>query len=153
MRTQSFAFVAAAVLLTPLATLAQTTQPISPSARAGIDAGNQAWIDGVKAGNVAPIIATYSEEAVDCGPTGNCIQGRLRIEQHMKTQMAKTGLARSASVSSWGSTQHGNFVYEWGQAEATFNGGNKIIDQYLTVWQKQSDGTWKIFRNLVIPKN
>jgi ketosteroid isomerase-like protein len=135
----------------PAATIAQTA-PASPSARAGIDAGNQAWIDGVKAGDVAPIIATYAPNAVDCGPAGTCLEGRNQIEQHMKTQLAKTGRARSASVSSWGSIQHGNFVYEWGQAQAAFDGGNRVVDSYLTVWQKQPDGSWKIFRNLVIPE-
>ncbi|HEX3985590.1 MAG TPA: DUF4440 domain-containing protein [Acidobacteriaceae bacterium] len=152
MQAQSFVLLAAAVLALPVTGLAQTTST-SPPAHAGIDAGNQAWIDGMKAGNVAPIIATYSEDAVDCGATGNCIQGRLPIEEHMKTQMARTGPALSASVRSWGSTQHGNFVYEWGEAEASFKGSNKVIDQYLTVWQKRPDGTWKIFRNLVIPKS
>ena len=137
-------------LLLPLAAPAQTT-PTSPSARAAIDAGNQAWIDGVKAGDVARIIATYARQSVDCGPTGACISGRAAIEQHMKPEYAKLGRAASASVASWGSTQTGNFVYEWGQAQATFPGGTTISDKYLTVWQRQTDGSWKIFRNLVIP--
>ncbi|MGB9028471.1 MAG: DUF4440 domain-containing protein [Acidobacteriaceae bacterium] len=136
--------------LFPSAILAQTTTP-SSSARAGIDAGNQAWIAGVKAGEVAPIIATYAQSAVDCGPAGDCIEGRPQIEQHMRTQMAKLGRARSAAVSSWGSVQRGNFVYEWGQAQATFAAGQRVVDKYVTVWQQQSDGSWKIFRNLVIP--
>jgi ketosteroid isomerase-like protein len=121
------------------------------TARAGIDAGNQAWIDGVKAGDVARIIATYTENAVDCGPSGECITGRTQIEQHMTTQLASLGRARSASVQSWGSSQQGNFVYEWGQAKATFDGGKRLVEKYLTVWQRQADGSWKIFRNLVIP--
>lgn len=146
-----FALLVLSLLFHTAVTFAQTT-PASPSARASINAGNQAWIDGVKLGTVDSIIATYSERSVDCGPTGNCIIGRPRIEQHMKTEYAKLGRATSASVSSWGSTQSGNFVYEWGQAQATFAGGKNIVDKYLTVWQKQPDGTWKIFRNLVIPE-
>ena len=125
---------------------------LSESARAGIDAGNQAWIDGVKAGNVARIIATYAENAVDCGPTGECFTGRARIEERMTEHLRKVGRARSASVQSWGSTEQGSFVYEWGQAEATFDRGEKLVEKYLTVWQEQPDGGWKIFRNLVIPE-
>jgi ketosteroid isomerase-like protein len=121
------------------------------SVRAAINAGNQAWMDGVKAGNIPLIIATYAEDAVDCGPTGKCTKGRLLIEQHMKTQLASHGRARSASVKTWGASQHGNFVYEWGQAGATFNSGTNLVDKYLTVWQLQADGSWKIFRNMVIP--
>jgi ketosteroid isomerase-like protein len=147
-----FTFLLLALLLLPAVTLAQAT-PVSPSARAGIDAGNQAWIDGVKAGDVAHIIATYAEHSVDCGPTGACIEGRPQIEQHMQTEYAKLGRATSASVRSWGSTQSGDFVYEWGKAQATFAGGKNIVDKYLTVWQRQPDGSWRIFRNLVIPSN
>ena len=84
------------------------------SPRAAIDAGNQAWIDGVKAGDVERIIATYAEDAVDCGPTGQCIRGRLQIERQMTTQLASLGRARSAAVKTWGLTEQGSFVYEWG---------------------------------------
>jgi ketosteroid isomerase-like protein len=125
--------------------------PASASARAGIDAGNQAWIDGVKSANIDMILATYTEEAVDCGPSGECFKGKSQIAQHMKTQLASLGRARTAVVTSWGSTQQGSFAYEWGQAEATYADDKKLVDKYLTVWQQQPDGSWKIFRNLVIP--
>ena len=141
---------AATCLLSTSASGQIVTRAVPP--KAGIDAGNQAWIDGMKAGDVARIVATYAEGAVDCGPSGECYRGRTQIEQHMTTQLASLGRARSASVESWGSSQHGDFVYEWGQAEAGFASGKKIVDKYLTVWQRQSDGSWKIFRNLVIPE-
>ena len=140
---------AASSLFSPL--LLAQSRITDASARAGVDAGNQAWIDGVKSGDVARIAATYAEDAVDCGPSGECIRGRREIEQQMKTQLATRGRARSATVNSWGSTQQGNFVYEWGQAEATFDGGKRLVEKYLTAWQRQPDGSWKIFRNMVIP--
>ncbi|HTB96204.1 MAG TPA: DUF4440 domain-containing protein [Terracidiphilus sp.] len=126
--------------------------PTSASAKLGIDAGNQAWIDGVKAGNVPLVLATYADDAVDCGPSGECFKGRREIEQHMKAQLASLGRAESAQVASWGSTQQADFVYEWGRAQATYAGGKKLVDNYLTVWHQQPDGSWKIFRNLVIPE-
>ncbi len=121
------------------------------TARAGIDAGNQAWIEGMKTGNVGLITATYAEGGIDCGPTGECFRGRAEIAAHIQALIARRGRAREASVKTWGSSEHGNFVYEWGQAEATFDGG-KLVDKYLTVWQRQADGRWKIFRNMVIPE-
>jgi len=126
-------------------------QSATAAARAAIDAGNQAWVEGVKAGDVKRILATYTNDAVDCGPAGVCFRGLQQIEQHMTAQVASLGRARSAHVTTWGSSQHGNFVYEWGQAEAVFEGGKKLVDKYLTVWQHQPDGSWKIFRNMVIP--
>ena len=126
-------------------------QTPTTSARVAIDAGNHAWIDGIKAGDMKRIAATYTEDAVDCGPTGECIRGRFQIERHMTTQLESFGRARSAAVKTWGSTEQGSFVYEWGEAEATFSGGQRLAERYLTAWQEQPNGTWKIFRNMVIP--
>ena len=126
---------------------------IESDARREIDAGNQAWVDGMKQGNAAPIAATYTEDAVDCGPTGDCVRGRAAIEQHIKDQLGKLGRAQSAFVTSIGSVEQGNFVYEWGRAEAAFANGTKVVDRYLTVWQKQPNSSWKIFRNMVIPQD
>jgi hypothetical protein len=69
MRMGTVLIALATASLFPVAIAAQTGA-VTASARAGIDAGNQAWIDGVKAGDVTPIIATYTVHAVDCGPTG-----------------------------------------------------------------------------------
>jgi ketosteroid isomerase-like protein len=126
-------------------------QPIEAGARKQIDRGNQAWVDGMKQGSVGLIAATYAPDAVDCSPEGECIRGRAAIEGHMKEEIAKLGKADSASVTSIGSVQQGRFIYEWGQAEAHFPSGKTITDRYLTAWQEQLDGNWKIFRNLVIP--
>ena len=128
------------------------SQPTMPP-RAGIDAGNQAWIDGMKSGDIAKISATYAEEAVDCDSGGDCRKGRLEIERHMRAQLTASGRARSATVKSLGLSQNGGFVYEWGRAEAEFISGKKLAENYLTVWRRQADGSWKIFRNLVIPDN
>jgi ketosteroid isomerase-like protein len=138
------------LLLVAPACLAQG-KTIEPSARKGIDAGNQAWIGGMKSGDAAPIAATYADDALDCDPTGECVRGRAAIEERTRALLARWGRAKSASVSSKGAVQEGGFVYEWGSAEASFANGKKIADRYLTVWQRQQDGSWKIFRNMVIP--
>jgi ketosteroid isomerase-like protein len=140
-----------ALLLFSASCVAQSAA-IEPGARKQIDAGNQAWVDGMKRGSVEPIVATYTEDALDCGPSGDCLRGRAAIEQHMKDRFGKLGNARSAFVTSIGSVQQGDFVYEWGQAEAWFTNGQKEVDRYLTVWQRQTNASWKIFRNMVIPK-
>ena len=99
------------LLLISPACLAQSGK-IEASARKGIDAGNQEWIDGMKQGLAAPIATTYMEDGLDCGPTGDCIRGRGAIEQHMKEQIEKLGRAQSASVKSVGAVQQKDFVYE-----------------------------------------
>jgi hypothetical protein len=92
-RMKKLIFLIALSALFPVAMIAQSGT-VAALARAGIDAGNQAWIDGVKTGNIALITATYAEDAIDCGPTGECFRGRLQIERHMRTQFTILGRAR-----------------------------------------------------------
>ncbi len=138
-------------LLLCCATCLAQSKPIDSDARLQIDAGNQQWVDAMKQGNAAMLVPGNTEGSVDCSPEGNCIRGRSALGEHMKEEMARLGKAESASVVSMGSVQQGRYVYEWGEAKAHFANGKDIEDRYLTVWQKQPDGSWKIFRNLVMP--
>ena len=139
------------ILLVSCGSAAQSS--IDPAARKAIDAGNQAWIDGMESGDAASIAEIYARDAVDCSSEGNCIRGRVAIENYFKQRLASAGPARSATVTSIGSVQQGDFVYEWGRSQAVLANGRKIGGRYLTAWQKQRDGTWKIFRNMPIPND
>lgn len=130
---------------------AAQTKAIDPAARKDIDAGNQAWAKGMKDGRAAPIAATYAENALDCAATGECVKGRAAIEDYLTARIAKLGRATFAVATSLGSVQQGDFVYEWGRAEVSFGDGQKVAHRYLTVWQRQPGGDWKIFRNMPIP--
>jgi hypothetical protein len=66
----------AACCLSLAATVAQSTKT---SARAGIGAGNQAWIDGVKNGDVALIIATYAEMLLTVTLRASAFGGALKL--------------------------------------------------------------------------
>lgn len=127
------------------------SKPIDPLARKFIDAGNQAWVDGMKSGQVGGVAAVFAADALDCGATGECLKGRAAIEASLKARVARFGRAQSASVSSSGAVERGDFVYEWGSSKAEYAGGRTLGGSYLTVWRHEPDGTWKIFRNMGIP--
>jgi ketosteroid isomerase-like protein len=127
------------------------SKPIDADARRGIDAGNQLWVDAMKQGDAAMLVPGNTVDTVDCSAEGNCLRGSVAVDAHAKEEMAKTGKADSASVVSVGSVQQGRYVYEWGEAKAHFVHGQSVLDRYLTVWQKQPDGSWQVFRNLVMP--
>lgn len=124
---------------------------IDARARKDIDAGNLAWVNGMKSGDAKAIAATYAADAVDCAAGGECVRGRPAIEAHFKARFVKLGHALEASATSSGSVQQGDFVYEWGRADVSFPGSPKTSHRYLTVWQRQATGEWKIFRNMPIP--
>jgi ketosteroid isomerase-like protein len=139
--------------LFPRASCFAQANGIESAARDSIRAGNLAWVNGVKNGDMTQIAATYSDDALDCGQNGECEKGRSAIEKHLRERFEKAGRASDASVASAGSVQAGDSVYEWGSARAVFANGYKIEGRYLTVWQRQKDGSFKIFRNLAIPED
>jgi ketosteroid isomerase-like protein len=114
----------------------------SDSARREIAAGNTAWIEGMKRADARLIASSYAEDAVDCSPTGECIKGRAAIERQFQDRVEKLGRAQSASVTSKGSVQQADFIYEWGEAEASFPNGAKVAGSYLTVWRPKPGGGW-----------
>jgi hypothetical protein len=82
---------------------------------------------------------------------GRLYSGACSDRVAIKEQIEKLGRAQSATVTSRGAAQQMEFVYKWGRAVASFANGKKVVDEYLTVWQRQPDGSWRIFRNMVIP--
>jgi ketosteroid isomerase-like protein len=101
-------------------------------------------------GDAALIANTYTEDALECGPTGECERGRAAILASIQKRLASSGPAFVAQVRSAGSSRQGDFVYEWGASRAEFSDGRKREGRYLTIWRRDGD-TWRIFRNLSIP--
>jgi ketosteroid isomerase-like protein len=120
------------------------------SPEVAIQQGNHHWIVGMQNGDATLIVNTYTEDAVDCGPSGECERGRGAILASIQKRLAASGNATIAKVRSAGSSRQGEFVYEWGSSLAQFADGRKREGRYLTVWRRQGD-TWKIFRNISIP--
>lgn len=117
-----------------------------------IAAGNQDWIDGLKSRDALRIAATYDDEAINCSATGQCVNGRPAIEQQMKTRVGSMAAVADAWVHSASTVLEGDLAYEWGSAGFRFADGKEFSGRYMTVWRRQRDGSWKIFRNLSLPK-
>ena len=142
-------FLLLALFFASLTSMAQTG--VDQSLQSAVTAGNQAWIDGMRSGNAASIAAMFTNDAVNCSPDGQCVSGTGAIEQLMRSRMASMGRALSANVTSASLVRDRDLAYEWGVSEANFDGGRSIRGRYLTVWQRQPGGTWKILRNMGLP--
>ncbi len=116
--------------------------------RADVDAGNREWIAGFKAGDAALMTRSYAPDGLFCGATGECIKGAAAIEAHYQEVLRRFGRAASASVRSAALRVDGDLAFESGRAEARFPHGRTLQGRFSTVWKRQPDGHWKIFRNL-----
>ncbi len=127
---------------------AQDGGSLPASLRADVDAGNREWIEGFKAGDAALMTRSYAPDGLFCGPTGECIKGAAAIEAHYQDVLRRFGHAASASVRSAALRVDGDLAFESGRAEARFSDGRTLQGRFSTVWKRQTDGHWKIFRNL-----
>lgn len=104
--------------------------------------------------DTATIAEPYTADAVFVTPDGTATRGRTAIEQLYRDRFAKSGPALETKIVSEELMLDGDFAYERGRGSITrLVEGKRVTDwaRFLTVWQRQPDGNWKIFRNVVLP--
>lgn len=121
------------------------------AAAADIDKANQDWAVAMVHGDAATAAAAYMTDAVFCDTAGNCTRGRDAIEKLTQARLQEHGLPRSAAAHSERRVAADGFVYEWGEASLVTSYGKTDTKHFLTVWQRQDNGHWLIYRNLVLP--
>jgi len=134
--------------------IAVDTRSGDPKLDRAIEKANSEFIAAMKTGDAAPIAAPYTDDAVFIAFDGTCTQGRTEIEKMYRARFERSGLASSTKVNSERLVVDGELAYESGYAEIRslkqgkleINGG-----RFLTVWQRQAAGEWKILRNVVLP--
>ena len=119
-----------------------------------VQKANAEWAEAMKTGDAVVIAAPYADDAVFVLPDGKALQGRAAIEALYRDGFAKGGLASATKIDSKSLVRDDDLAYESGNADITVMRQGKPVTRggrYLTVWQAQADGTWKIMRNLVLP--
>jgi uncharacterized protein (TIGR02246 family) len=119
--------------------------------RQAIDQANAKGVDAMTRGDSAGMVANYADDAVVMDPGAPPRRGRGEIG----ASLAK--YVRSAKVSDYKYNTvsvdvAGDYAIETGSVEwtTTPNGGKPMHNKgkYLTVWKKQADGSWKIYRDI-----
>ena len=116
-----------------------------------IEDANAKYIDALIRGDTVGMLANYAEDAVVMDPGRPPSRGRAEVGANFarKIQSAKVSdeKATTASVD-----VAGDYAIETGSYDVTVTpkGGKPMHDKgkYLTVWKKQADGSWKIYRDI-----
>jgi ketosteroid isomerase-like protein len=109
-----------------------------------------------KANSDFEIAMTKSDTAtaVFVSPDGTAAKGRAVIEQLYRDRFAKSGPALETKIVSEELMLDGDFAYERGRGSIARRVREESATdwaRFLTVWRRQPDGGWKIFRNVVLP--
>jgi len=134
----------------PLDTIA-----ILASARSEIDAANAAWLPGLQRRDAAAIAAAYADSGLFVASNGTVTRGRAAIARMYAERFPRMRPIRAGAVLQDGLVVLGpTRIVEWGHgwielaperdgAPPEHSGGT-----YLTVWEREADGRWRIVRNL-----
>jgi len=115
---------------------------------------NAEWAAAMKTGDAVVIAAPYTDDSVFVLADGKSLQGRAAVEQMYRDGFQKGGPASTTKIDSKRLVRDGDMAYESGYAEVGVVRQGKPVtrgSRYLTVWQAQADGAWKILRNIVLP--
>ena len=120
--------------------------------RQAIDQATAKYVDAVTRGDSIGIVATYADDAVFMSSGEPAHRGRGEIGATV-AKFVQSGTKVSDYKQNTASVDvAGDYAIETGSYEITMTpkGGKLIHDKgkYLTVWKKQADGSWKIYRDI-----
>jgi uncharacterized protein (TIGR02246 family) len=122
------------------------------SVRQSIETGHQQIASAFKAGDVAAAAAVYAPDALVMGPNEPVMRGAA-IAEGLKGMFQQVSFP-SITLTTSDVTVSGDYAFEHGTFDWTVQpkapGAPAVPDKgkYLTVWQKQADGSWKLYRDI-----
>ena len=127
--------------------------PDSAVVRHAIDTANARYADAFKRGDAASLVASYTDDAVVMPPNMAAWEGRAAISQGFAGFLSQFSLVdvrlttKDVIVTAYYAIERG--TYSWTLHPKTGTGPD-IIDtgKYLTVWEQQEDGSWRITRDI-----
>jgi len=153
--TKKFALcIATVVFLTVLPTELLAHHSGDPKLDRAVEKANSEFILAMKTGDAATIAAPYTDDASFITIDGACVKGRTEIEKMYRDRFARFGLAHSTTINSKKLVVDNDLAYESGYGEIGLLKDGKVSihgGRFLTVWQRQTNGDWKILRNVVLP--
>ena len=125
-------------------------------ARKAIDNGNAQWVDAWDKADASLIAGLFAPEGILLGRNGKFFKGPDQIFQRQKTIMEGAGKGVKATVTTVDLWLDGDTAYETGKYSYKYQEkGQPITEEgrYVTIWKRQSDGSWKIIMDMGVPKN
>ncbi|HSQ29125.1 MAG TPA: DUF4440 domain-containing protein [Gemmatimonadaceae bacterium] len=131
------------------------TAAILASARPEIDAANAAWLPGLQRRDAAAIAAAYADSGLFIAGDGTVTRGRAAVARMYAARFPRLRPIRAGAVvqdglSVLGPTRIAEWGHAWLELAPERDGGppGRSGGTYLTVWQREADGHWRIVRNL-----
>ena len=132
------------------------TDPALVEVRKAIDKGNAQWVEAWDKADASLIASLFAEDGVLLGRNGKMFKGPKQIFERQKTVMESASKGVKATVTTVDLWLDGTTAYETGIYSYKFQENGKPVNEegrYVTIWKRQSDGSWKIASDMGVPKN
>ena len=132
------------------------TDPALAEVRKAIDKGNAQWIEAWNKADASLIASLFAEDGVLLGRNGKMFKGPKQIFDRQKGVMESSGKGVKATVTTVDLWLDGITAYETGTYSYKFQENGKPVNEegrYVTIWKRQSDGSWKIASDMGVPKS
>lgn len=152
------------VLLTARPAFSQTKNPpavpevtseIFAEAKRAIDKGNAEWVEAWEKGNPEMVAAIFTDDAVMLSQGGRVFKGRQQILERQKAAMQGVTRPVKVSVITVKIWLDGDTAYETGKYKYEYTEKGKPTTEegrYVTMWKRQSDGSWKLSMDMAVPE-
>jgi uncharacterized protein (TIGR02246 family) len=132
-----------------------TTPAALAEVRQAIDKGNAQWIEAWDKADASLLAQLFAQDGVLLGRNGKIFKGPQQILERQKPVMEGAGKGVKATVTTVDVWLNGETAYETGKYSYKYQEkGKPVIEEgrYVTIWNRQSDGSWKIIVDMGIPK-
>ena len=146
-----------AATLSALCILASSAQPASAAAddptseaRSAIESANTKFSEVFARGDAAGVASMYTSDAILFPPNEEMLRGSEPIGQFWKK--SHEGGVASVKLTTSDVERSGDIAFETGKVELVLRADGKpdssASAKYLVVWKRQSDGSWKLHRDI-----
>lgn len=125
------------------------------AARQAIDKGNAQWGEAWDKADASLIAGLFAESGILLARNGKFFKWPQQILERQKVAMAGAGKGVKATVTTADLWLDGDTAYETGKYSYKFQEkGQPVTEEgrYVTLWKRQSDGSWKIIMDMGVPK-
>jgi uncharacterized protein (TIGR02246 family) len=112
-----------------------------------------AWLKDTALKDPVKFAGYYADDALVLSPNQPLVEGRDKIQAGLAALMADPNFALTFQSSRVDAANGGDFVYTVGAYSRTVTDlktRQPVTDKgnYLTIWKKESDGTWKVVTDM-----